>query len=150
VVKDALMASPFAPAEPQMFFYYRRQDYVLYRLSPRKKTSDALVQLTACSISKSCLSIIIIATKLCGEIGQEVLIGKLRIFAGLAIFIPVWGLFGLAPMCGQRTGRLESGRCWGFCSAALDVVSKIYATGLISCLIASPLAFYFYRVVAEV
>ena len=42
VVKDALTVSPFAPADPTMFFYDPNPHGVMmYRLSPGIKTSDA-------------------------------------------------------------------------------------------------------------
>ena len=49
VVKDALTVSPFAPADPTLFFYDPKPHGVMmYRLSPGKKTSDA-----SCTVNRS-------------------------------------------------------------------------------------------------
>ena len=48
IARNALTASPFAPADPTIFFYDSNpQDVMMYRLSPRFKTQDAINQLTA-------------------------------------------------------------------------------------------------------
>src|SRR5205085_11559250 len=47
VVKNALMASPFSPADPTIFLYNPHpQNVIMYRLSPRIKTQDAITKLT--------------------------------------------------------------------------------------------------------
>ncbi len=48
IVKNALMGSPFAPADPTMFFYDPNpQDVIMYRLSSNIKTQDAITKLTS-------------------------------------------------------------------------------------------------------
>src|SRR5689334_2761763 len=48
VVKDALMYSPFKPADPTMFFWTKSPESIMiYRLSPGIRTRDALTQLEA-------------------------------------------------------------------------------------------------------
>jgi len=151
VVRDALMASPFAPAEPQMFMYYPGgQDYVLYRLSPGIKTSDALVQLTALFNKYNPAypyRYQFADQSYAAKFGQEVLIGKLSgIFAGLAIFISCLGLFGLAAyVAEQRTKEIGIRKVLGASVPQLwMLLSKDFMLlVLISCVIASPLAFYF-------
>ncbi|HTI07444.1 MAG TPA: ABC transporter permease [Puia sp.] len=151
VVKDALMESPFAPAEPQMFMYYPgRQNYVLYRLSPGIKTADALVQLTALFNKYNPAypyNYQFADQSYAAKFGQEVLIGRLSgIFAGLAIFISCLGLFGLAAyVAEQRTREIGIRKVLGASVPQLwMLLSKDFMLlVLISCLIASPLAFYF-------
>ena len=47
VVKDALMTSPFAPADPTIFMYEANpQNVMMYRLSAGIKTQDAIAALT--------------------------------------------------------------------------------------------------------
>ncbi|MES1249997.1 MAG: FtsX-like permease family protein, partial [Chitinophaga rupis] len=151
VVKDALMESPFAPAEPQLFMYYPgRQNYVLYRLSPGIKTADALVQLTALFNKYNPAypyNYQFADQSYAAKFGQEVLIGRLSgIFAGLAIFISCLGLFGLAAyVAEQRTREIGIRKVLGASVPQLWILlSKDFMLlVLISCLIASPLAFYF-------
>src|SRR5690606_27696567 len=78
---------------------------------------------------------------------QEVLIGKLSgIFAGLAIFISCLGLFGLAAyIAEQRTKEIGIRKVLGATiSQVWLMLSKDFILlVLISCVIASPLAYYF-------
>ena len=151
VVKDALMESPFAPAEPQMFMYYPgMHNYILYRLSPGIKTADALVQMTALFSKYNPAypyNYQFADQSYAAKFGQEVLIGRLSgIFAGLAIFISCLGLFGLAAyVAEQRTREIGIRKVLGASVPQLwMLLSKDFMLlVLISCLIASPLAFYF-------
>jgi hypothetical protein len=48
VVQDALMISPFAPADPTMFFVSEdSKGNIIYRLSPQIKTQDGIAKLTS-------------------------------------------------------------------------------------------------------
>jgi putative ABC transport system permease protein len=151
VVKDVLMASPFAPAEPTMFFCQPGgQSNLLYRLSPAIKTSAALVQLTALFNKYSPAypyGYEFADQSYAGKFNQEVLVGKLSgIFASLAIFISCLGLFGLAAYTAeQRTKEIGIRKVLGASVPQLWLMlSKDFMVlVLISCLIASPLAFYF-------
>ncbi|HWK02673.1 MAG TPA: ABC transporter permease [Puia sp.] len=151
VVKDVLMQSPFAPAEPTMFFCQPGgQNSLLYRLAPTIKTPEALVQLTALFNRYSPAypyGYQFADQSYASKFSQEVLIGKLSgIFAGLAIFISCLGLFGLAAYTAERrTKEIGIRKVLGATVPQLWVLlSKDFiALVLISCLIASPLAFYF-------
>jgi ABC-type antimicrobial peptide transport system permease subunit len=151
VVKDVLMQSPFAPAEPTMFFCQPGgQNSLLYRLTPTIKTPEALVQLTALFNRYSPAypyGYQFADQSYASKFSQEVLIGKLSgIFAGLAIFISCLGLFGLAAYTAERrTKEIGIRKVLGATVPQLWVLlSKDFiALVLISCLIASPLAFYF-------
>ena len=151
VAKDVLMQSPFASAEPTMFFCQPGgQNSLLYRLSPTIKTSEALVQLTAIFSKFNPAypyGYQFADENYASKFSQEVLIGKLSgIFAGLAIFISCLGLFGLAAYTAeQRTKEIGIRKVLGATVPQLWLLLSKDFIGLvlISCLIASPLAFYF-------
>lgn len=151
IVKDALMLSPFSRPDPTMFAYrHTGQDALLYRLSSRIKTQDALTQLTAI-FNKYNPSFPYTYTfedeNYAAKLNQEVLIGKLSgLFAGLAIFISCLGLFGLAAYVAERrTKEIGIRKVLG---ASVSQVWLLLSRDFIllvilSCVIASPLAFYF-------
>ncbi len=153
VVKDALMLSPFAPADPTMFLYsYQPLPILLYRLSPRVTTSDALIRLTAVFNKYNPAYPYTYAftdQQYAAKFRLEELVGTLSgIFAALAIFISCLGLFGLAAyVAEQRTKEIGIRKVLGASVPGLwMMLSKdfILLVG-ISCLVASPVAFYFLR-----
>src|SRR5450756_3228013 len=92
VAKEVLMQSPFASAEPTMFFCQPGgQNTLLYRLPSTIKTNEALVQLTTVFNKYSPAypyGYQFADQSYASKFSQEVLIGRLSgIFAGLAIFI---------------------------------------------------------------
>jgi len=151
VVKDALMISPFKAADPTMFYCsYEPQNVMLYKLSPNIKTQDAITQLTTIfnkydpaypydySFSDQ---------QYASKFNLEQLIGKLAgLFAILAIFISCLGLFGLAAyVAEQRTKEIGIRKVLG---ASVQQVWLLLSKDfivlvLISCLIATPISFYF-------
>lgn len=151
VVKDALMVSPFAPADPTMFYIGgNRQSNLMYRLSPRIETAEAISQLTAIFNRYNPafpytyqFADITYAEKF----NLELLIGKLAgLLAALAIFISCLGLFGLAAyVAEQRTKEIGIRKVLGasvpqvWMLLSKDFVVLVF----ISCLVASPLAWYF-------
>jgi putative ABC transport system permease protein len=151
VVKDALMVSPFAPAEPTMFMIRaNRKNSLIYRLSPQVKTQDAITQLTAIfnKYNPTYPYIYEFADEAyAGKFKLEVLIGKLAgIFAALAILISCLGLFGLAVyMAEQRTKEIGIRKVLGASVQQVWVLlSKDFIVlVLIGSVIATPLALYF-------
>ena len=151
VAKDVLMQSPFASAEPTMFFCQPGgQNTLLYRLPPSIKTADALAQLTALFNKYNPsypYGYQFADQSYASKFSQEVLIGQLSgIFAGLAIFISCLGLFGLvAYTAEQRTKEIGIRKVLGATVPQLWLLLSRDFIGLvlISCGIASPLAFYF-------
>jgi len=151
VVKDAIMASPFEPADPTIFMYDATpQNVMMYRLSAGIKTQDAITSLTsifnkynpAYPFAYAFADDSYAATFL-----QEVLVGKLAgLFAAFAIFISCLGLFGLAAyMAEQRTKEIGIRKVLG---ASIPQVWMLLSKDfimlvLISCFIASPVALYF-------
>lgn len=151
VAKNALMVSPFASAEPTMFWYRPpTHGFMMYRLSPRLKTQDAIAQLTAIFNKYSPAypyNYRFADAEYEKKFNLEVLVGRLAaLFAGLAIFISCLGLFGLAAyIAEQRTKEIGIRKVLGASiSQVWLLLSKDFiALVLISCVIASPLALYF-------
>ena len=151
VVKDALMLSPFAPADPTMFFVNKDpQGNLMYRLSPDIKSADAIAKLTT-AFSKYNPSYPynyeFADDSYAAKFNLEVLIGRLAgIFTGLAIFISCLGLFGLsAYVAKQRTKEIGIRKVMGASISQMWLMlSKDFILlVIISCVIASPVAFYF-------
>lgn len=151
VAKDALMLSPFSPADPTMFLMYPEpQGILMYRLSPTIKTQDALRQLTEIFNKYNPAypyDYAFADGNYAAKFKIEVLIGKLSgIFAMLAIFISCLGLFGLAAyVAEQRSKEIGIRKVLG---ATVSQVWLLLSRDflllvLISCLLASPVALYF-------
>ncbi len=151
VVKDAIMGSPFTPADPTIFSYQATpQNVMLYRLSAHIKTPDAIAELT--SIFNKFNPAYPFTYTFADEsyavkFKLEVLIGKLAgIFAVFAIFISCLGLFGLAAYTAeQRTKEIGIRKVLG---ASIPQVWLLLSKDFIilvvlSCFIASPIALYF-------
>ena len=151
VAKDALMVSPFSPADPTQFFYSPgANDVMIYRLSPSIGTQDAIAQMTALfnKYNPSYPYKYSFADETyASKFNLEVLVGKLAgIFAALAIFISCLGLFGLAAyIAEQRTKEIGIRKVLGASVSEIWLLlcKDFIALVFISCLIASPLAFYF-------
>jgi putative ABC transport system permease protein len=155
VAKDALMQSPYSPADPTMFVYDldpSPQSVVLYRLSPNMGTQDAITKLGPV-FSKYNPSYPydydFEDTDYAAKFNAEILVGKLAAtFAGLAIFISCLGLFGLAAyMAEQRNKEIGIRKVLGASISQiwLLLTRDFFVLVLISCLIASPIALYFLR-----
>ncbi|MCS3800661.1 ABC transporter permease [Niastella sp. OAS944] len=151
VYKDALMVSPFAPAEPTIFLRRPGQhSAIIYRLSPTINPTDALAKLTAAFNKYNPAypyNFEFADASYAQKFNLEILIGKLAgLFAGLAIFTSCLGLFGLAAyMADQRTREIGIRKILGASLLQLWVIltRDFIILVLISCLIASPLALYF-------
>jgi putative ABC transport system permease protein len=148
VVKDALMNSPFAPADPTMFQYYYG-DYMMYRLSPKIQTHQALDKLRQIFNKYSPaypFEYSFVDAEYNHKFGEEELVGKLAgVFACLAIFISCLGLFGLAAFVAeQRTKEVGVRKVLGATVAQVwMLLSKDFVLlVVISCVIASPVSMY--------
>ena len=151
IVKNAIMASPFASADPTIFMYDPNpQDVMMYRLAAGIKTQDAIAKLATIFNKYNPAypyTYTFADNSYAAKFKLEVLIGKLAgSFAGLAIFISCLGLFGLAAyIAEQRTKEIGIRKVLG---ASIQQVwlllSKDFiALVLISCIIATPIALYF-------
>jgi putative ABC transport system permease protein len=153
VVKDALMQSPFSPADPTMFVYDydpSPQSVVMYRLSPHITTQDAIAQLAPIFSKYNPaypFDYQFEDADYAGKFNAEMLVGKLAAtFAGLAIFISCLGLLGLAAyMAEQRNKEIGIRKVLGASVSQiwLLLTGDFIVLVLISCVIASPIALYF-------
>jgi ABC-type antimicrobial peptide transport system permease subunit len=151
VVKDALMLSPFSPADPTMFVFEPvTHGNLMYRLSPNINTQDAIKKLTAIFNKYNPsypYNYQFADASYAAKFNLEVLIGKLAaLFAGLAIFISCLGLFGLAAyMAEQRTKEIGIRKVLGASISNVWLLLSKDFIGLVclSCLIASPVALYY-------
>ncbi|MEP7373264.1 MAG: ABC transporter permease [Chitinophagaceae bacterium] len=151
VVKDALMVSPFSPADPTMFFCEPSpKGNIMYRLSPKMGTQEAIAQLVPIFNKYNPsypYQYVFADDNYAAKFNLEILIGKLAgIFSGLAILISCLGLFGLAAyIAEQRTKEIGIRKVLGASiSQVWLLLSKDFIVlVLISCVIASLLAFYF-------
>ncbi|HVS93379.1 MAG TPA: ABC transporter permease [Mucilaginibacter sp.] len=150
VVKDALMDSPYKPVEPAVFGHNPYGFVVNYRLSKNVDPHTAIEKIG--KIFEKYNPAYPYEYKFVNDeyehkFNLEVLIGKLAgVFAGLAIFISCLGLFGLAAyVAEQRTKEIGIRKVLGASIAQVWVMlSKDFVVlVMISCVIASPVAFYF-------
>ncbi|HVS93380.1 MAG TPA: ABC transporter permease [Mucilaginibacter sp.] len=151
VVKNALLESPYANAEPTMFMS-GGGSFFLYRLSPNVSLTQAVSRLTTIFNSYNPAfpySYQFADQEYAAKFGLELLIGKLAgVFAGLAIFISCLGLFGLAAyVAEQRLKEISIRKVLGASIFQMwAMLSKDFIVlVVISCLVASPLAFFFLR-----
>jgi len=149
IVKDALMVSPFAEADPTVF-YQGNGGNMIYRLSTNVNTHDAIAKLTA--IFNKYNPAFPYTYRFVDEdynkkFNLEVLIGKLAgILAALAILISCLGLFGLAAyVAEQRTKEIGIRKVLGASIGQIWVLlsKDSLIMVMISCVIASPIALYF-------
>lgn len=151
VVRDALMQSPFASAEPTFFtFNLEWSSAIMYRLAPGVNAPSALAKIGPIfdHYNPAYPFAYHFADQVFNDKFQdEMLIGTLSgIFASLAIFISCLGLFGLAAYTAQqRTREIGIRKVLGATVGQIVVMISrefVYLI-LISCVVASPLAFYF-------
>jgi putative ABC transport system permease protein len=151
VMKDALMTSPFAKADPTMFVYsIYPHDNLIYRLAPNINPHSAIEKITPIFAKYNPaypFTYKFVDDDYNQKFSQEVLVGKLSgVFAALAICISCLGLFGLAAyIAEQRTKEIGVRKVLGATVGQLwFLLSKDFVLlVMISCIIASPLALYF-------
>jgi putative ABC transport system permease protein len=151
VVKDALMLSPFSPAEPTFFMERPKwTNTVLYRLAPTADIQEALSRLKTIFDRYNPgypYTWHFADDSYAAQFSLEMLIGRLAgIFAALAIFIACLGLFGLAThLADDRRKEIGIRKVLGASVPQIwALLSRdfVWMTAL-SALIASPLAYYF-------
>jgi ABC-type antimicrobial peptide transport system permease subunit len=152
VVKDALMESPFTPIQPAIFNHGRGGNNIMYRLAKNVSIHDALPKLNKIFDTYNPAYPYIyqfVDDEYNHKFNLELLVGKLAgVFAGLAIFISCLGLFGLAAyVAEQRTKEIGIRKVLGASVANVWLLlsGDFILLVVISCLIASPVAFYFLR-----
>lgn len=150
VVEDAIMESPFTPVAPTVFVHGRGGNDIIYRLSASTKMNEAIERVGAIFNKYNPAypySYLFVSEEYARKFNLELLIGKLAgLFAGLAVFISCLGLFGLvAFLVDQRTKEIGIRKVLGASVPQLwFLLSKdFFLLVLISCVIASPVAWYF-------
>jgi putative ABC transport system permease protein len=150
VVKDALMDSPYSPVEPAVFGHNPFGFVVTYRLAKNAGTHAAIDKIG--KIFEKYNPAYPYQYKFVNDeyehkFNLEVLVGKLAgVFAGLAIFISCLGLFGLAAyVAEQRTKEIGIRKVLGASIAQVWLLLSrdFIVLVVISCVIASPVAFYY-------
>ncbi len=150
IVKDALLESPFAKAEPTVFNHIKEGNILIYRLSANISTHKAIEK--AAKIFNAYNPAYPYSYQFADEeynhkFKLEMLVGELAgIFAGLAIFISCLGLFGLAAFVAeQRTKEIGIRKVLGASISQVWVLLSMdfILLVMISCIIASPIALYF-------
>lgn len=150
VVKNALMDSPFMPVEPTIFPHGSLGNVAVYDLKPNAEIQSAIKKIGQIFDKYNPaypFSYRFADDAYAQKFDEEVLIGKLAgVFATLAIFISCLGLFGLAAyIAEQRTKEIGIRKVLGASVAQVWLLlsTDFVVLVLISCLLASPVAYYF-------
>jgi ABC-type antimicrobial peptide transport system permease subunit len=151
VVKNAVIGSPFGSIDPALFVYNPGwAGSMMYRLKAGADPKEAIAKLGTIFNKYNPAypyDFHFVDEVYDNKFQLEQLIGKLAaIFAGLAIFISCLGLFGLAAyIAEQRTKEIGIRKVLGASvSQVWLLLSKDFIVLVfISCLIASPIAFYY-------
>jgi len=150
VVKDALMDSPYSPVEPAVFGHNPFGFVVTYRLAKNAGTHTAIEKIGKVFGKYNPAypyQYKFVNDEYEHKFNLEVLVGKLAgVFAGLAIFISCLGLFGLAAyVAEQRTKEIGIRKVLGASIAQVWLLLSrdFIVLVVISCVIASPVAFYY-------
>ena len=151
VVRDALMQSPFSLPVPTIFAYTPEwSNSIMYRLSPGVDAGTAMAKIAGIFNRYNPaypFQYHFADEEYAAKFSQEMLVGNLSgIFAALAILISCLGLFGLAAyVAQQRTREIGIRKVLGATDGqVLVLLSREFVLLVVaSCVIASPLAFYF-------
>ncbi|WP_138993639.1 ABC transporter permease [Larkinella sp. C7] len=153
VVKDMVMKSPFEPVMPTVFMmntHERTLNFIHIKLNPAMSAGLALEKLETVfkKINPDApFEYKFADQEFAAKFAAEERIGKLAsFFAGLAIFISCLGIFGLASFVAeQRTKEIGVRKVLGASVANLwGLLSKDFVLlVIISCLLSSPIAWYF-------
>ena len=152
VIKDMVMASPYEPARPTVFYlkgHNGNPNWINIKINPQVSASEALAEIEL--VFKKVIPTVPFEYKFADEeyaakFGKEERIANMAfIFAGLAIIISCLGLLGLASFVAEtRTKEIGIRKVLGASVAGLwSMLSKEFV-GLvfISCLVAAPLSYY--------
>jgi hypothetical protein len=150
VIKDMVMESPFAEAQPTMFFLYDYNKWVNIRLKPNVNPRYALSKIEAVFknlIPNTPFDYKFADKEYASKFDAEDRMEKLAsLFASLALFISCLGLFGLVSfITEQRTKEIGIRKVVGARVVDLwKLLSKDFLILVtISCVSAAPIADYF-------
>jgi putative ABC transport system permease protein len=150
VIKDMLMQSPYTAVKQTMFFLdAENANWIILKMNPNKSARESITKIEAAFkkyIPSAPFDYKFADTVFAEKFAAEERIGKLAtFFAALAIFISCLGLFGLASFVAeQRTKEIGVRKVLGATVTNLwGLLSKDFVfLVLISCFIATPLAWY--------
>jgi len=152
VIKDMIMDSPYAPAQPTIFYlkgHNGSPSWVNIKINPQVSIREALPKIE--SVFKRVIPTVPFEYQFADEeyaakFGKEERIANMAfIFAGLAIFISCLGLLGLASFVAEtRTKEIGIRKVLGASVATLwRMLSRDFVwLVLISCIMATPVAYY--------
>jgi putative ABC transport system permease protein len=152
VVKDMVMDSPYAPAQPTIFYlkgHNGNPSWINIKINPQASVSEALPKIEA--VFKKVIPAVPFEFKFADDeyaakFGKEERIGNMAfIFAGLAIFISCLGLLGLASFVAEtRTKEIGIRKVLGASVVGLwRMLSKDFVwLVVIACIVSIPLATY--------
>jgi len=149
VIKDMVMDSPFEPVEPAVYFLQGWHGWFTIKINPEVSASEAMPEIER--VFKKIIPSAPFDYKFADQeyalkFVAEERVGKLAsVFSILAIFISCLGLFGLASFVSeQRTKEIGIRKVVGATVFNLwRMLSKDFVVlTLISCLIATPIAYY--------
>jgi ABC-type antimicrobial peptide transport system permease subunit len=152
VIKDMVMASPYEPVEPTMFYlkgFNGTPGWMNIKIKPQISASEALPKIEA--VFKKNIPSIPFEYKFADEeytakFAKEERIGNLAtVFAVLAIFISCLGLLGLASFVAeQRTKEIGIRKVLGASVTGLwKMLSKDFVwLVIIACMVATPISYY--------
>ncbi len=152
VIKDMLMESPYEAVKQTVYFLNNRgnANWIILKLNPNKGAAESIAKTEAVFkklIPSAPFDYKFADTEFAAKFAAEERIGKLAtFFAALAIFISCLGLFGLSSFVAeQRTKEIGVRKVLGASVTNLwGLLSKDFALlVIISCFIATPLAWYF-------
>lgn len=149
VIKDMVMKSPFEPVEPTIYFIPGYHGWFTIKINPDVSISEALPKIE--SVFKKLIPAAPFDYKFVDQeyalkFSEQERMNKLTSVLGvLAIFISCLGLFGLASFVAeQKTKEIGIRKVVGATVVSLwRLLSKDFVIlTIISCLIASPIAYY--------
>ncbi|GHM99141.1 ABC transporter permease [Cytophagales bacterium WSM2-2] len=150
VVKDLLMESPYSPVRKTIYMVGNGHNVVNIRLSKGTSLEKGIaeVQRIFSRYDPSSPFVFELAdVALAKKFGEEERIGKLAAtFAGLAVFISMLGILGLASFVAERRSKeIAIRKVLGATVATIwQMLSKDFVMlVLLSCLIAIPLSWYY-------
>ncbi|WP_353181282.1 FtsX-like permease family protein [Parapedobacter lycopersici] len=151
VVSDLIMDSPFRPVKQTIYFMnYEMVNWINLKLNTQKSTQECIAlieEVFSDVIPNAPFEYQFADDEYAAKFAQEERVGKLAtFFAGLAIVISCLGIFGLASFVAeQRTKEIGIRKVVG---ASIFQLWRLLSTNfvilvLISCFVASPIAYYF-------
>jgi hypothetical protein len=150
VIKDMLMSSPYEPVKQSIFLYTKDSEWMIMKLNPKQSAATSLAAIEAVFkqlVPAAPFDYKFADVDFANKFAAEERISKLStFFSVLAILISCLGLFGLASFTAeQRTKEIGVRKVLGASVISLwRLLCKDFVVlVIISCVIASPLAYFY-------